>query len=133
MIFEKALSFLRQAANPNHPTVIGGTTQALVGLKRFPEAASLLERFLSSEAPQLSPVAAQTLAMIYFANGEDGKAQDVLKKHLRPEQLSEASGRLKAAGARARNRPPSPLSNWWNKPRRSTSAEVSGCEGTTGA
>jgi hypothetical protein len=102
--FEKALVYFRQATNPNNPTVIGGTINALIGLKRFQEAALTLERFLATEAPKPQPVAAQTLAMVYFALGDDAKAQEVLRKHLRPEQFSEASSRLKAAAAQARNR-----------------------------
>jgi hypothetical protein len=46
----------------------------------------------------------QTLAMVYFALGEDAKAQDVLKRHVRPEQMAEMSARLREAGLRARNR-----------------------------
>jgi Flp pilus assembly protein TadD len=102
--FETALSLLQETASPNDPRVLNGSALALIGLKRFREAAVILERFLPTPEVARESLVPQTLAMVYFALGEDAKAQDILRKYLRPEQVGEVTTRLRLAGARARNR-----------------------------
>jgi hypothetical protein len=103
--YSAALSLYQRSSDPDDPTVLDGMSRALVALKRFREAATVLERHptIRGVSGGASPVLTQ-LAMVYFALDEDQKAEEVLRRHLPAAAIPETVSILRAAGIRARTR-----------------------------
>jgi hypothetical protein len=95
------------ALTPNDAVALVGAGQILLRLHRFSEAVTMLERVVPSggkDLPRVNPEnrAASTLVITYYALGQDAKAERLLQRMYRPDQMAEAIRNSKAAAARAK-------------------------------
>jgi hypothetical protein len=87
--------------DPNDLAVIDATASALISLRRFAEAAAVLERQLNA-TPDQNRLVTQRLALMYYAMRQDAKAEELLRRRFPAKEVSATARRLKEAAEHQR-------------------------------